>query len=753
MNRRTFSKLAALSSIPFAFHDGWARPEPGEWHAAKGPLSTRWTSSVTPENAWREYPRPSLIRKDWQNLNGLWDYTVTPATAVDRPMTSAFDRKILVPFGIESQLSGVTLPFLPDQRLWYRRSFHIPENWRSKRVLLHFDAVDFDATIWLNGQAIGSHKGGYDRFTFEITDSLRRGGANEIVVSVLDPTNEGDQAVGKQSLHPKGASYTATSGIWQTVWLEPVPQVYIRSIRVTPDLHMSQLRLSVDLVGASSTTAVYAAAWEGERQVTHANAAAGEDITLPLPAPRLWSPADPFLYDLKLTISGSGAKSDSVESYFGMREITLGKDEQGRARLFLNGKAVFHQGPLDQGFWPDGIYTAPTDEALRFDLEYMKALGFNAVRKHVKIEPDRWYYWADKLGLLVWQDMPAGRLRNSESREQWESEIVRHTEDLFNHPSIVIWTLFNEGWGQYNTFSLAGKLRSLDKTRLINNASGWYDKRCGDIVDVHFYPGPSVCDAEDKRASVTGEFGGLGFVTHDHMWKSDAWGYQTYSDTGAYNATYQRLWQRVHKLRDEHGLSGAIYTQISDVETESNGILTYDRRVEKLDAKQARAAHLGLLPRLTYRTLLALSKEQPQEWSYTTGQPDAEWAHPKFEETGWSKGEGGFGTRFGSPEYVRTRWNTTDLWVRREFIVPPDGVQWPLITTYFGVDFELFLNGVLACRPEGFHNTYGIYELTPASRATLSPGVNIIAVHFIQRAKGGEQYVDVGLVDEIAADS
>jgi len=662
-----------------------------------------------------------------------------------------FTGKILVPFGIESQLSGVMAPFLPDQRLWYRRMFEIPEKWRSQRVLLHFDAVDFESTVWLNGKSIGTHKGGYDRFSFDITDSIRHTAAQELVVSVIDPTNQGNQAVGKQSLQPRGASYTATSGIWQTVWLEPVPQTYITSIKMTPEVGQSQLRLKVETQGRDATLRVSVVALDRGLPVAHASGAAGEEIVLSLPAPRLWSPEAPFLYDLKAAITGPGEGSyDNVLSYFGMREILLGKDELGRARLFLNGKAVFHQGPLDQGFWPDGIYTAPTDEALKFDLEYMKSVGFNAVRKHVKVEPDRWYYWADKLGLLVWQDMPAGRLKTSESREQWESEMVRHAENLFNHPSIVIWTLFNEGWGQYDTFSLAVKLRSLDNTRLINNASGWYDRRCGDIVDMHFYPGPSVCDAEDKRASVTGEFGGLGFVTPDHMWKSDAWGYQTYSDQGTYNATYQRLWQRVHKLRDKHGLSGAIYTQISDVETESNGMLTYDRRVEKLDSKGARAAHLGQLPPLTYRALLALSKDQAQEWSYTVTQPDANWARPDFRESGWSKGEGGFGTRFGSPEFVRTRWNTTDLWARRGFVIPPEGIHWPLITSYFGVDFELFLNGVLACRPEGFHNTYGIYEVNPASRATLKPGVNSIAVHFIQRSKGGDQYVDVGLVDEIA---
>ncbi len=752
MNRRTFTKLATLSTAQTLLtQSARAQVQPAARRPARGPLATKWTAEVTPANALPEYPRPGMVRQQWQNLNGLWDYCVSSIGNATRPETSAFTGKILVPFGIESQLSGVMVPFRPDQRLWYRCSFEVPSHWQPRRLLLHFDAVDFEATLWLNGDLLGTHKGGYDRFSFDITDSIRRNQAQEICVSVVDPTSAGDQAHGKQSLRPRGASYTATSGIWQTVWIEPVPDTYIASIKITPELDASRLRLSVQTEGRGQHPGVTAVALEQGRPIAHANGVAAQDLLLLIDKPRFWSPEDPFLYDLKVSITGGEAPHDSVTSYFGMRSISLGRNDQGGARLLLNGKPVFHQGPLDQGFWPDGIYTAPTDEALKFDLEYMKAVGFTAVRKHLKVEPERWYYWADKLGLLVWQDMPAGQLRTPESRVQWEVEMARHVENHFNHPSIVLWTIFNEGWGQYDTERLEAKLRKLDGTRLINNASGWYDKGCGDIADAHFYPGPSVCDPEEKRASVTGEFGGLGFVTAGHMWAENAWGYQTFIDKTSYNDTYQRLWQRVHKLRKENYLSAAIYTQITDVETESNGMLTYDRKVEKLDYEGARAAHLGQLPKLTYRTILAMSADDLEQWSYTSTQPDSTWMMPTYSDACWPKGAGGFGTSFGYPDFVRTKWNTTDLWIRRQFLIGPEGAHWPLLTCRFGVDFEVYINGVLACRPEGFHDTYGLYELNPPARATLQPGTNTIAVHVIQRAKGGQQYIDVGLVDEIAS--
>jgi hypothetical protein len=754
MNRRTFSKLAAFSTVPLVYGPAWAISKAEEeWRPAKGPLSTRWAADVAPADAWKEYPRPGLVRELWQNLNGLWDYVVTQlgAGTPDQPPL-AFAGKILVPFGIESQLSGVMQPFLPDQKLWYRRTFDIPEAWHSQRVLLNFDAVDFECRVWLNGELLGEHKGGYDRFTFDISRAIKDGKLQQLLLAVTDPSSQGDQAHGKQSLRPRGASYTATSGIWQTVWLEPVPHAYIASIKLIPDVDASRLRLKVDARNLKGRSAVNTIAFDHGRPVASASGFAEEDITLHLKDAKLWSPEEPFLYDLKITLAGGEeAPPDAVTSYFGMRKISIENDEQGIARLFLNGKPVFHQGPLDQGFWPDGIYTAPTDEALKSDLEYMKAVGFNAVRKHVKIEPDRWYLWADRLGLLVWQDMPAGQLKTPESREQWEIETARHVENHFNHPSIVMWVIFNEGWGQYDTPKLAAKLRKLDTTRLINNASGWYDKQWGDIVDMHFYPGPSVCVPEEKRASVTGEFGGLGFVTSDHMWKDGAWGYQTFTDPVEYNATYRRLWGRVHKLRDDNGLSAAIYTQISDVETESNGLLTYDRKVEKLDRAGMLAAHLGKHPSLSYKVILPMSNTEPQPWLYTAAQPEETWMKPEFRDDTWTNGEGGFGTRFGFPDFVRTRWNSTDLWVRRQFVIPPEGVHWPLLTCCFGVDFELYINGVLACRPEGFHNTYGLYELNQAARAAIRPGANSIAAHFIQRAKGGQQYIDIGLVDEIAS--
>jgi beta-galactosidase/beta-glucuronidase len=377
------------------------------WQPADGPLSTRWAAEVDPSRGvLPEYPRPQLVRDNWLNLNGLWDLAITPRTAV-RPDT--FAQKILVPFPVESALSGVMRNVTENDRLWYRRTFEIPAGWEEQRVLLHFGAVDFEAVVWLNGHELGQHRGGYDPFHFDITDALRTASPNELVVAVWDPTDAGTQPRGKQVRRPdRGIFYTAASGIWQTVWLEPVPVTRVRHLSIVPDIDTNRVRVRTEITGANANTRLELEAMANGRRVARATGTPGEELILSIRRPRLWSPEDPFLYDLTVRVRQGRETTDVVTSYFGMRKVGLGQDEQGITRLFLNNEPYFMVGFLDQGYWPDGIYTAPTDEALRYDIEVTRQLGFNLARKHVKIEPARWYYWADRLGLIVWQDMPSG---------------------------------------------------------------------------------------------------------------------------------------------------------------------------------------------------------------------------------------------------------------------------------------------------------------------------------------------------------
>src|SRR6266478_6508139 len=462
-----------------------ARPvNAAEWRPARAPLMTRWAAQVNPTNALPEYPRPQLVRPDWLNLNGLWDYAVTPDSLDQQPPAAG---KILVPFPLESALSGVMTNLDEHSKLWYSRKVTVPPSWRGRRIRLHFGAVDWRCQLRVNGHELGRHQGGYDPFTFDISDALLWNGAEEISLCVTDPT-EGDQPRGKQSRKPEGIFYTATSGIWQTVWLEPVPELCIDKVKSIPDIDAKSLRLWVAANNLSEKLRVEVVASAAGKETARITGPANTEIILPLPAHRLWSPYDTFLYDLQVTLKDGDKTLDAVSSYFGMRKIALRKDDQGFTRIALNDQFTFQVGTLDQGFWPDGIYTAPTDEALRSDIEFLKQSGFNLTRKHVKVEPDRWYYWCDKLGLLVWQDMPSGNNASVEGRRNFETELLRMIQDLENHPSIVVWVLFNEGWGQYDTERLTQWLKTLDNSRLVDNASGWTDMRVGDLIDMHSYP-------------------------------------------------------------------------------------------------------------------------------------------------------------------------------------------------------------------------------------------------------------------------
>ncbi len=520
------------------------------WHPADGPLMTRWAKDVSPTNALPEYPRPQMTRRDWQNLNGLWDYTITDKGVTAAP--AAYSGQILVPYPIESALSGVMKAFLPTQRLWYHRTFTISDAWHGQHILLHFGAVDWETEVWVNGQSLGTHRGCYDGFEFDITKRLRPG-ANDIVVGVTDPTETGWQLKGKQTLHPGGASYTASSGIWQTVWLEPVSLSHIETLKIVTDADSGVLHLTVAArirPGQAPMTVIVS---DGDQTVATANGTLGAELSeeakdtllhwykatsalavttldIPIPKAHLWTPDDPFLYNLTVTVKGDDA-SDTVGSYFGMRSLRIGKDARGNMRLYLNDKVTMLPMALDQGFWPDGIYTAPTDDALRFDLEALKKLGLYP-RKHVKVEPDRWYYWADKLGILVLQDMPTGgegdpftdTPSSPEAAAQCESEMRTLIQQRWNHPSIISWNMFNEGWGQHDTVATAAWAKQLDPTRLINEASGFPRHGTGDILDVH----GGLPPRSDHQISIDTENGSVGLQSPGHDWPGKLWTPQTY---------------------------------------------------------------------------------------------------------------------------------------------------------------------------------------------------------------------------------
>jgi Glycosyl hydrolases family 2, TIM barrel domain/Glycosyl hydrolases family 2, sugar binding domain/Glycosyl hydrolases family 2 len=745
----TFPRFLVATSLAFAALSQQPTPA-ADWAPAQGPLMTRWARDVRPDHALPEYPRPQMVRKDWANLNGLWHYAVRPKTEA-RP--DQWDGQILVPFPIESALSGVMMRVSPDDRVWYRRSFTRPAAHPSGRLLLHLGAVDWETTVWVNGKEVGTHRGGYDPFSFDITAALKPGGEQELVVAVWDPADAGTQPRGKQVRQPRGIWYTPTTGIWQTVWLEPVPQTYITSLTIVPDV--SQGRVTV-----TAPVAAPAAGDEVELEVPGVASPGfilvppGRPIVRPIPNPTLWTPDAPHLYDLRVRVMRGGRVIDEVSSYFGMRSIALAKDASGVTRAMLNGKPLFQYGLLDQGFWPDGLYTAPTDDALKSDIEATKRLGFNLARKHVKVEPDRWYYWCDKLGLLVWQDMPSGDkyiraqdpdiTRTPESAKQFDAELKAMIDALRNHPSIVMWVPFNEGWGQFDTARVAAWVKQHDPTRLVNSASGWTDRGVGDVHDIHAYPGPGMPRPEEKRAAVLGEFGGLGLPVKGHTWQAERnWGYRSFQTPEELTAAYERLIVRMRPLIGR-GLSAAIYTQTTDVEIEVNGMLTYDRALVKMDAAKVAAANRYLhLPPPTIVDVVPTSQAAGHRWRYTTTKPAAGWEQTDFNDGAWQEGPGGFGTAGTPGAVVRTTWNTADIWLRRTADLNDVPADLHLLV-HHDEDAEIYINGVLAAKVGGFVTDYGIEPISAAALKALRPGTNHIAVHCHQT--GGGQYIDVGLV-------
>ena len=572
-----------------------------QWKPVGNRIVSDWATQIDINNVLSEYPRPLMERPEWMNLNGLWKYAILPS---GKAMPQVYDGDILVPFAVESALSGVGKELGENNELWYQRRFSVPSRWKGQRLLLHFGAVDWKTTVWINGIKLGEHCGGYTPFVFDITQALKKGD-NEVVVRVWDPTDKGCQPRGKQVSNPGHIWYTPVSGIWQTVWLEPVPEYAIENIRTTPDIDGGKLTVETTVNSHNVTDRIEVKVLDGNKVIASGSALNHASVEIPMPADcKLWTPDSPALYDLEVSFYVNGKLSDKVKSYTAMRKFSTRRDEKGYMRLQLNNKDIFHFGPLDQGWWPDGLYTAPTDEALRYDIQKTKELGFNMIRKHLKVEPVRWYAHCDRLGIIVWQDMPNGdknqdwqykqfyygpeMLRTSESEAVYRKEWKEIMDCLYSYPCIGVWTPFNEAMGQFKPVEIVGWTKEYDPTRPVNPASGGNYFPCGDILDLHSYPEPVMFLFDADRVNVVGEFGGIGMALKGHLWNEDRnWGYGDLKGKEEATEQYVKYANRLKEL-SALGLCGAVYTQTTDVESEINGLMTYDRKIVKMDADALR---------------------------------------------------------------------------------------------------------------------------------------------------------------------
>jgi hypothetical protein len=750
------------------------------WKMAECPIPTIWAAKVDPSAPWPEYPRPQFVREKWTNLNGLWDYAITPQGTAS---PAKFDGSILVPFPIESALSGVRREPTVNEMVWYSRHFASPALAAGQRLLLHFEASDWETTVFLNGKQVGSHRGGYDHFSFDITDDLKPGQPNLLQVFVYNPINQGPQAHGKQKRaafdHAGGIFYTPSTGLWQTVWLEPVPADRLEDIHVVPSFSGNgvdgQIALSGEAILANASAQFKAEILDGDTVVASGTVvlpSGSGTVTIPqsiisLKAPKPWGLGHPFLYDLRLTLSRDGKTLDTVKSYFGMRTIGLGKDEKGITRVLLNGKPVFMTAPLDQGFWPDGIYTAPTDEAMKFDLDATLKYGFNSTRKHIKVEPARWYYWADKLGLLVWQDMARGSVGqkkagaddnvpvSDEAAQQFESELHSMILQHQNSPSIVMWCIFNEGGGQYDTVRITNEVKSWDPSRLVDSATGWVDHKNGDFHDIHIYPGPAIPPLEPQRAAGLGEFGGLGFHVEGHTWTPNAkGGYRVLPTQEDLFEKYVDLWRQTWTLQQQ-GLCAAVYTQLTDVENEANGLMTYDRKVEKINPAETFPfiAKGQFPPEQTQHVLVPTAPDAKGDnaWSYTSDKPADDWFQPTFDAKDWKSGLGGFGTSGASNAVVGTSLSGDRIYLRRTVTLPEiTDLQRVLLSLYNVCDATVYINGILAARQGDSGAAYEKVYLSPEALATLKHGQNLVAISCTQSAGDKKKHrfplIDAGLI-------
>ncbi len=737
-----------------------------DWKPVGGNIMTQWAAGVTPENALKEYPRPQMVRDEWKNLNGLWDFTVT--LGYNTGPSQRFNRKILVPFSVESALSGIKEPITGFQEMKYRRLFNIPENWKGKRILLHFEAVDYYTKLWIDGKYAGEHKGGYDAFQFDITDFLNPGESHEINMVVWDPSNTGTQPVGKQTLQGLSRGrYTPTSGIWQTVWMEPVGDVSIKNLKVTPDIDSGTLTVEAGLKGWGLNHRLKVLAYDNGKEVASVESAVDKPITLKISNAKLWSPDSPFLYDLKVRLLLGDKVVDEVGSYFGMRKISIARDGAGLMHVNLNNQRIFQLGPLDQGYWPDGILTPPSDEALKFDVEYLKKIGCNMDRIHIKVQPERFYYYCDKLGLLLWQDMvsPWSSVSRAEvgGAKAFEAEWETIINQLYNHPSIVQWTVFNEGWVQYDTERLTDWTKRKDPSRLVSNASGWIDRNVGDIRDFHdytFYPSVAWVPKYYPRPMVLGEGGGIDLPLKGNLWtpdfvmpdKIDRAGDLSRETVNSVNVLEERYkeWVDNLSLLISYGLDAVVYTQISDVENELNGWMTYDRKISKIPVERLAQIHSRLFkPVAPGKVVLPLSMNKPQQWQYSFKEPVKEWFR-KGNTGKWSAGAGPFGkSQMTAPE-VNTKWEERSLYLQNDFILKSVPAKLAITAYNTGIS-DIYINGEFALQLNNLKRNdteLKISEVLLPEKALrlLKSGSNHIALKFeFNPAEQSFNYFDLGL--------
>ena len=575
------------------------------WQPAGDRIKTPWAETIDVENVWGEYPRPIMERSDWKNLNGLWQYAIVPA-GENNP--KKWDGEILVPFAVESSLSGVGKTVGADQALWYERSFTVPSSWKGKDVMLNFGAVDWQCDVWVNDVKVGAHKGGFTPFSINVTQALAAKGDNVLKVRVWDPTDRGYQPRGKQVERPEGIWYTPVTGIWQTVWLEPVAKSHITGLRIQSDIDANTLTVGGEASHTGGVLLVEAKVFDNGREVGSGKSINGESVVIAMPdGAKLWSPDSPNLYDLEVTLYDNGKAVDKVKSYAAMRKFSTKRDADGIVRLQLNNKDLFQFGPLDQGWWPDGLHTAPSYEAMVYDVDKTKDWGFNMIRKHIKVEPATWYTYCDRKGIIVWQDMPSGdngpewqnrryfdgieKQRSPESEATYRREWKEIMDCLYNYPCISTWIPFNEAWGQFKTPEITAWTKAYDPSRLVNPASGGNFYTCGDILDLHNYPGPEMYLYDGQRANVLGEYGGIGMVVDGHIWTPDRnWGYIQFKSPGEVTDKYVEYANELARLA-KAGFTGAVYTQTTDVEMEVNGLMTYDRKVIKVDEDRVARAN------------------------------------------------------------------------------------------------------------------------------------------------------------------
>jgi hypothetical protein len=715
----------------------------GDWEPGPG-LKTRFAADVEPANAHRDYPRPTLTRHAWATLNGLWDFAID--SSADQPPEFG-DAKLLVPFPLEAALSGVAGGLLnADEFLWYRRSFDVPKAWRGKRLLLHFGAVDWDASVRVNGVEVVSHQGGYDAFSVDITDQLAEADAQELLVRVADPTDSGSQPRGKQALVPgAGTSLTSVSGIWQSVWLEPVPALSIQSVGFSGDPKTGVVHVTPELSGAGTGATLRAIVRDGSRELARAEAADGAAFDVTVPSPEPWTPDSPRLYDVTLELEQAGAVIDSADSYFGLRTASLAQDA-AVTKLAWNGEPLAGIGVIYQGYWPEGLFTPPTDVALKADLTLAKSLGFNTIRVHQKLESERFYYWADQLGLVVWQDVPAGDNSTEAGRTAFGAELSAMVAERSFHPSLGVWTLFTADLGQTgaDVGKLVARVKTLSGAQLVIGAAGVGDDGSGDLRD---RPDNAfiTCPAPDERAVALGQFGSLTRAISGHTWSGSGAGVQTAADT----ERYVGLARRARGAMQRPGLSAAIFRQLTDVENELDGLVTYDRQITKVTAKTVAEANsdlsspiVPLVQASEFEVKPAYAKDA-QLFRYTTNAPAPAWPNGNFDDKNWAESAFGIGDTPDKGARIRTPLTFNEVWARTTFTLAAKPVGRLLVRLMYDEDTQVFLNGSLIADLNGYVQGYGDFLASDAAAAALVAGKNTLAVHTFNT--NGGRYIDVGL--------